>query len=213
MRRAVASLTAAAALAAFSAIAFLSIAPSGGAAAQSTITIETGNLYFCAPAFQNQVCETTITEGDTIVWDNVAGVHTVTQCDESFSTCPPSGGFDSGTLTQGQTYSRSFASAGTFYYYCAFHPSEMRGRITVQQAATATPTPEPTAEPTPTPEGQTPSPTPEVTATPAGAPGTGGLGPQQFDGASTWTTVALLGGLAAAIAGAGLLLGANRRLR
>lgn len=164
-----------------------------GTGAQSTVNVETGNLYFCDSSFENGVCETTITVGDTVVWDNVAGVHTVTQCDDTFTTCPPAGGFDSGILTAGATFSHTFDQAGTFTYWCAFHPIEMRGRILVQEP-TPTPSPEPTAEPTPTPEGQTPTPTAAATPTPAGVPSTGG---PPDDGGSPWLLLALLIGVAA----------------
>lgn len=176
----------------------------GNADAQSTVTIESGNLYFCDPSFQDGICETTIIAGDTVIWDNVAGIHTVTECNEDFSVCPPEGGFDSGLLTDGDTYTLTFTSAGVFPYWCALHPIEMRGRIIVQEP-TPTPSPPPAEEPTPTPEGQTPGPTPEATSTPAGVPATGALGPVAGDG-SIWPAIALLAGLSLAIAGAGIAL-------
>lgn len=65
----------------------------------------------------------TINVGDTIVWTNYdSASHTVTSND---------GTFDSGSITNGNTFSFTFTSAGTFDYYCAPHPS-MTGSVTVQ---------------------------------------------------------------------------------
>jgi plastocyanin len=127
----------------------------GGAAAEDQ-TIDVGNLYFCSAQFQDAICETSINAGDTVTWDVSAGFHTVTECDDSYAQCPPSGGFDSGQLGEGGTFSQTFAQSGSFEYYCAFHPTNMRGVITVA-AAQATPTAAPT-----TPAGGT------VTAAPTG---------------------------------------------
>ena len=41
------------------------------------------------------------------------------------------GVFDSGTLKKGQSKSVKLAKAGTFSYYCAFHPF-MKGTVTVK---------------------------------------------------------------------------------
>jgi hypothetical protein len=115
------------------------------------------------------VCETTVTAGDTVTWNNVAGFHTVTECDDTFSTCAPAGGFDSGSLPTGNSFSHTFSSPGTFEYRCMFHPTDMRGRITVQAAPTPTPTPAPTA----TPSGSTAA-SPTTAAAPAAVPKAGG---------------------------------------
>lgn len=141
-------------------------------AAQTSIDV--GNLYFCDQSFQSGVCESTISSGDTVVWTVSAGAHTVTECDNTFAACPPAGGFDSGTLTQGQQFERTFSSAGTFYYECVFHPQQMRGMIVVQ-AAQATPTPTPSATPSPaTSAAGAATATPTGSPTPASVPATGG---------------------------------------
>jgi len=135
----------------------------------ATVSIEAGNLYFCDVSHQEGVCETTVTAGDTVTWNNVAGFHTVTECDDTFSTCPPAGGFDSGNLLTGNSFSHTFNSQGAFEYICRFHPTDMRGRITVQAAPTPTPTPVPTAAPS----GSTAA-SPTATSAPAAVPKTGG---------------------------------------
>jgi plastocyanin len=164
------------------------------------VNVDVGNFYFCDQSFQGGVCETVINAGDTVVWSVSAGTHTVTECsDVSYATCPPTGGFDSGTVSQGQQFQRTFNSAGTFYYQCAFH-AVMRGRVTVQaiQAPTTpTPTPSPTAAPT-TAASATP------TRTPAAVPATGGY-PSDGGGAGTAAGLAVLAGGLAALAGAAVV--------
>ena len=65
----------------------------------------------------------TINEGDTIVWTNNDGAsHTVTSDDQIFN---------SGGISQGNTWSYTFDSAGTFGYHCSPHPG-MTGSVTVQ---------------------------------------------------------------------------------
>jgi plastocyanin len=60
--------------------------------------------------------------GATVTWTNDDGTqHTVTARD---------GSFDSGGLTQGQTFSQTFDTPGTFEYFCSFHPT-MTATITV----------------------------------------------------------------------------------
>jgi len=73
----------------------------------------------------------TITAGDTVTWTNEdAVVHTATSVN---------GAFDSGDLEQGESYTVTFTTAGTYDYLCTPHPS-MTGRIIVV-AATATTAP------------------------------------------------------------------------
>jgi plastocyanin len=59
--------------------------------------------------------------GTTVTWTNDdAATHTVTAA---------GGTFDSGNLSRGQTFSRTFDAAGTFTYQCSIHPS-MTGTVT-----------------------------------------------------------------------------------
>jgi plastocyanin len=59
--------------------------------------------------------------GAQVTWTNTGSApHTVTFTD----------GEDSGALDTGQTYSRTFDTAGDFDYICEIHPS-MRGSVTV----------------------------------------------------------------------------------
>jgi plastocyanin len=60
--------------------------------------------------------------GTAVAWTNQDGTpHTVTF---------RSGMKDSGMLRQGQSFSYTFTTAGTFPYYCAYHPN-MAGTVTV----------------------------------------------------------------------------------
>ena len=65
--------------------------------------------------------EINIKVGDTVTWTNEdSAAHTVT-----------GSGWDSGNMGQGQTYSKTFDKAGTYEYYCTFHPS-MLGSVAVK---------------------------------------------------------------------------------
>jgi plastocyanin len=70
----------------------------------------------------------TITAGDTVTWTNEDPVvHTATSA---------TGAFDSGDLAQGESFSLTFTTPGTYAYLCTPHPS-MTGQIVVQAAAPA----------------------------------------------------------------------------
>ena len=59
--------------------------------------------------------------GDTVTWTHQDSTpHTTT-----------GGIWDSGTLQQGQTYSRAFDKAGNFNYQCNIHPY-MKGKVIVE---------------------------------------------------------------------------------
>lgn len=63
-----------------------------------------------------------VKKGDTVVWTNKdSAPHTITGT-----------GWGSGTINQGQTYSFTFNSTGTFAYHCNFHPS-MTGVVVVSK--------------------------------------------------------------------------------
>ena len=65
----------------------------------------------------------TIKVGQTVTWTNQDSVtHTVTG----------DGGIDSGDLSKGESYSKTFDTAGTFNYHCSIHPS-MTGQVIVEK--------------------------------------------------------------------------------
>jgi plastocyanin len=93
-------------------------------AAQQTVNVSAADFSF-------QPATITINAGDTIVWTNTGAMpHTVTASD---------GSFDSGLFGPGETYSRTFDTAGTISYYCIPHGTPqgggMAGTIVVQAPA------------------------------------------------------------------------------
>jgi plastocyanin len=75
--------------------------------------------------FQYNPHDIIIAEGTTVSWVNYdSAPHTVTSDNYAEDR------FDSGKSEYGQVYTKTFSKAGTFYYYCAFHPN-MRGVIRV----------------------------------------------------------------------------------
>ena len=79
-----------------------------------TIKVEIKNLVF-TPA------EVTAKVGDTIVWDNKDILqHTATATDKTFDVLLP----------PGKTGSTVVTKAGTFDYFCKFHPN-MKGKVIV----------------------------------------------------------------------------------
>jgi plastocyanin len=86
---------------------------SGGAAAASAVTIQ---------GFSFGPASLTVPVGATVTWTNKdPAEHTVTADD---------GSFESQKLPTGQTFSQTFAKAGTFSYHCTIHPT-MTASITV----------------------------------------------------------------------------------
>jgi plastocyanin len=70
--------------------------------------------------------DVTIEVGDTITWTNNDQVaHTATSTSGADA-------FDSGNLSNGQTFMYVFNQAGVTNYRCELHPTVMTGTITVQ---------------------------------------------------------------------------------
>lgn len=150
-----------------------SVAVAGRVQATDT-TVTVGNLYFCSSGFEGAVCDTSVNAGDTVTWQHLEGFHTVTQCGSGFAPCPLPSGFDSGQLSSGQ-FQQRFDQPGEYWYFCVFHPDQMRGRVLV---AAVQPTSAPT---TGAPSGQTQAVTPVNTgpaattqSTPVAVPAGGG---------------------------------------
>ena len=77
-----------------------------------------------------------IQPGDTVEWDWVSGLHSAT----SGTPGSPDGTFDSGAHGVPFTYSYTFATPGSFPYYCTVHGAMMVGTVNV---VAPTPTPGP----------------------------------------------------------------------
>ncbi|TMC78800.1 MAG: copper-binding protein [Chloroflexi bacterium] len=116
-------------------------------AATSPVTIQ-GFAYSPTPL--------TIRAGDTVTWTNR---------DSAQHSAFFNDGFKTPALSQGQSASLVFSSAGTFNYICGIHGAAMKGTVIVQAAATPVPTPTP-----PPPPPATPAPTPVRTVAPTPAP-------------------------------------------
>ena len=70
----------------------------------------------------------TVTAGTTLRWVNRGNaVHTVT----SGTRGNPDGMFNSGDMTNGNTFQYTFNTVGTYQYYCAYHVG-MDGVVIVQ---------------------------------------------------------------------------------
>ena len=114
--------------------------------------------------------------GSTVTWRNTgAAPHTVTAED---------GSFDSETIAIGGSWARTFDTAGTFPYVCAFHPQiEGTVEVTAGEVAAAPPSSAPAAVvPPPT---EAPSVARPTTAEPAAA--TAASPPRaRASGASSW---------------------------
>ena len=83
--------------------------PTAAVAAGAVKMVENNGVYSFTPA------SLTVKVGTTVVWTNTSDApHTVTSDTGAFVT--PS------SLSQGQTYSFTFTTAGTFPYHCAIHP-------------------------------------------------------------------------------------------
>lgn len=85
-----------------------------GSALAATHVVELSNFAVDPAAL-------TIEAGDTVEWRVVSGRHSSTAKD---------GGWDSGTLEEGLTFSRRFDEPGVYPYFCTTHDF-MRGTVTV----------------------------------------------------------------------------------
>ncbi len=105
--------------------------PQAGAAAQGNVKMKDSADYVFKPK------TLTIQAGDTVTWTNDGTApegHNVTADDGSFQSI-------NRHLKHGDTYSRSFNSAGTFAYYCSLHGGKngqgMSGTITVSASGSS----------------------------------------------------------------------------
>ncbi len=119
----------------------------GSPAAAANVTVTAGPsgspygpFWFCSSSYSGSVCTTTITLGDTVTWQNTTSVsHTSTECDSVCGTTPMGPLWDSGVISPGGSYSRTFNQVGTFNYQCNIHPTQMKGQIVVSPSGTPTP--------------------------------------------------------------------------
>lgn len=93
-----------------------SMAASSAAATSNQVTIES---YSFSPA------SITVKAGTTVTWTNKDSVSHTVAADQS-------AGPSSSLLARGQSYSYTFATAGSYPYHCGIHPG-MKGTVTVTQ--------------------------------------------------------------------------------
>lgn len=97
--------------------------PSNGTGGSGQGTVQPATHEVIISNFAFSPSELTIKTGDTVAWtNNDSATHTITS---------DSGGELSGNVPQGQAYSHTFNSAGTYAYHCSIHTS-MKGTITVE---------------------------------------------------------------------------------
>lgn len=181
---------------------------------QEAASVTVGDFFFCERGTPPETCVTTVSTGDTVVWDYSQGTvgHTVTHCGGSCDEPTDDPLFDSGGISPGESFSVTFQEPGRYLYRCDFHPDAMRATIVVQaeetptSTSTSTPASTPTATATPTPV-PTDTPTAEPAA-PTATPSPTAITPSDIeasddDGVSAWWFVlAGVGGAAALATGA-----------
>ena len=121
----------------------------GGTPPPQAATVSIVNSTFSPAAL-------TLPLGSTVTWRN--------DDDRSHTATSSTGAFASGTLGTGATFAKTFGSAGTFPYFCEFHP-DMQGTIAITTAGGGTP------PPPPPPTTVAPPPPVPPAGPPVGAPG------------------------------------------
>jgi len=97
-------------------------------AAKNEVSIVEGASDLADKAYQPSLIK--IKVGDSITWTNNDSItpHTVTEGNPANNV--PTSGFDSGLLSQGQTFKHKFDKAGATEYFCTLHPT-MIGKVAV----------------------------------------------------------------------------------
>lgn len=94
----------------------LALRPGPAKAADAQATID--NFTFSPPVL-------TVAIGTKVIWTNRDDIpHTVTDADHPREIKSPA-------LDTGDSYSRTFATAGTYHYFCSLHP-HMQGTVVVK---------------------------------------------------------------------------------
>lgn len=108
----------------------MTASPSAGAAVSpatgDTVTIQ--NFAFAPSTL-------TVKAGTKVTWtNNDSAPHTVTSTDGPSTSASATGSFDSGQMASGDSFSFTFAKAGTYYYECTIHASmaSMHAKVVVQ---------------------------------------------------------------------------------
>jgi len=113
------------------------------AACAATVSVSDSGQFAFDPA------TVSIGVGDTVCWTDLE-IHSVTQVAASGDTSAMSGGFNSGVGPSGSTYQHTFATAGTYFYFCSVH-TYMQASVKVGSTP-STPSPPTPSPPTPSPK-------------------------------------------------------------
>jgi plastocyanin len=97
------------------------------AATQTAATPAAGATSVEIKNFAFEPTTVTVRVGQTVTWTNQ---------DSAAHTVVGDGGIDSGDLSKGKSYSKTFDTAGTFDYHCSIHP-QMTGQVIVQRSGVA----------------------------------------------------------------------------
>jgi plastocyanin len=98
-------------------------APASAIGPADTAAPAAGTVNVAISGFAFDPATITIKAGQSVTWTNKDGVvHTVTADDHSWT---------SGDIANGQTFTQTFSTAGTYKYFCAVHPN-MVGTVVVQ---------------------------------------------------------------------------------
>ncbi len=95
---------------------------SGGGTAASPVATSTIDL---PPSYKFVPAAITVSAGTSVTWTNHDNfTHNVTFKDGGLPS-------DEHVLKPGETYSFTFATAGTYHFQCTFHPQQMQGTVVV----------------------------------------------------------------------------------
>ena len=91
---------------------------------KASIPVQAGKTEIVIANFSFSPKRFTVPAGATVTWTNHDNVpHVVSSADNQFQKLP--------LLKPGQSFSNTFATAGTYSYFCSIHP-QMTGKITVR---------------------------------------------------------------------------------
>jgi len=110
--------------------AILSGLPAAAVAATRAVHIGLGGSKFVDEV--SNTSTSTIAVGDTVQWTWTAGFHSTTS-GTCAATCTADGKWDSGSHSSPFTFSHTatFATVGTYHYFCSVHGTMMQGNVVV----------------------------------------------------------------------------------
>ena len=86
-----------------------------------------GEVTVSANDFSFSPATVTVSVGDSVTWTLAEGAHTT-----SSGTAPDLDGLWDQALTADEPFTFTFEEAGTYEYFCRFHPDFMTGTVTVE---------------------------------------------------------------------------------